>query len=182
MTNGVKITKDDLSLARAIIVLGVRLKDGRPSLQMRTRVDVAYRLLSCDPSALCIVSGARAPRDDISEAEAMWSLLVTRGIDPSRLYVEDQARNTYENIVLSHRLLSRKLTAQPSVILCTEGYHWYRACIVAWSLGLNVIATELPFITSELSLIQKVFVVSREALAIVKESFQVLVIDKFSSN
>ena len=79
------------------IVLGCRVYGERASQSLRERLEAAYEYLVEHPEADCVVSGGKGDGEDISEAECMYRWLVEKGIDPSRIYKEDQSTSTEEN-------------------------------------------------------------------------------------
>ena len=48
---------------------------------------------------LAIYTGGKGGNENISEGECIRRELVAMGIDPSRIYVEDQSTSTAENVV-----------------------------------------------------------------------------------
>ena len=118
------------------IVLGCRVRDGRPSLAMQRRLDAAYDYLVANPGAECILSGGQGPDEAISEAQCMRDTLVAMGIDPARLHMEDQSTNTRENLAYSLAVL-HELGLGTEVAIVTDPYHQYRSQKIARELGLS---------------------------------------------
>ena len=54
--------------------------------------------LNENPKLQCILSGGQGANEEISEAKCMYQYLVSKGIDPHRLYQEDKSTSTRENI------------------------------------------------------------------------------------
>ena len=79
------------------------------------------------PNARLVFTGGNASiRSSVStEAAEVEQHLIDSGIEANRLLLENQARNTYENVLLSKQLV--KPTAQENWILVTSAYHLPRA-------------------------------------------------------
>ena len=93
-----------------VVVLGCQVfPDGRPSLMLQGRIDAAYDYLTAHPDAVCIASGGQNGSEPISEALCIRDALVDRGIDPSRILLEDASRSTEENLAFSARLMNSYL-------------------------------------------------------------------------
>ena len=56
------------------------------------------------------------------EAVIFKQIMVEKGVDKERIIVEDQARNSGENITLTHQLLGEKATRVRSGLLVTKPY------------------------------------------------------------
>ena len=78
-----------------------------------------------------------------SEAERARRFFVQLGLDPQRVRLEDQSRNTYENAVFTARLSG--IDARKPWILITSGYHMPRALAVFRKQGWNVTPYSVDF-------------------------------------
>ena len=119
-----------------VIVLGAAVYGETPCLMLTQRLDAAARYLDANPDAACILSGGQGPGEDISEAEAMKRYLLEKGVDESRLYMEDKSTNTFENIQFSKRILEEHRLS-PTVVIATQEFHQYRAQAFARRAGLT---------------------------------------------
>ena len=91
------------------------------------------------PNAVAIVSGGQGDGESLSEAEAMYKWLTAKGIDGSRLILEDRATSTYENLKYSFEIIkSRGQEPDVSIAVVTSEYHIYRAKLLARSLDTEV--------------------------------------------
>ena len=119
-----------------LIVLGCKVKNDRPSLMLKKRLDTAYDYLSDHPEICAIVSGGKGNDEKISEAECMYNYLIERGISPERLFMENNSVSTFENLRFSKEIIAEK--GLPSdITLVTDGYHQLRAEMIAENLGFN---------------------------------------------
>ena len=78
-----------------VVVLGCQVfPDGHPSLMLRGRISAAYDYLTAHPDALCVASGGQNGSEPISEAQCIRDTLVSMGIAPERILLEDQSAST----------------------------------------------------------------------------------------
>ena len=77
-----------------IVVLGCKVKNGRPSLMLARRLDAAYKYLSEHETVCAVVSGGQGSDEAISEAECMKIYLTEKGIAPERIFMEDKSTTT----------------------------------------------------------------------------------------
>ena len=82
----------------AVIVLGAGVNGTAPSLSLQVRLEAALAYVQDKPDIPIIVSGSRGQGEDISEARCMADWLIGRGIEPERIWLEEQADNTQENM------------------------------------------------------------------------------------
>ena len=112
----------------AVTVLGAGVNGTEPSLSLRTRLDAALAYVQDKPDIPIIVSGSQGQGEDISEARCMADWLMDRGIDPGRIWLEEQADNTRENIRYSLDMLSeRGMDTTANIAVVTSDYHLCRA-------------------------------------------------------
>ena len=119
-----------------VVVLGCQVREKEPSRMLRQRLETALEYLEEHPDSRCIVSGGRGTNENLSEAECMYNWLTDRGIDPARLYMEPDSRNTYENIGNSYDILMENELGD-TVVIVTNGFHQYRACRFARDRALT---------------------------------------------
>lgn len=120
-----------------VVVLGCQVfPDGRPSLMLQGRIDAAYDYLTAHPDAVCIASGGQNGSEPISEALCIRDALVDRGIDPSRILLEDASRSTEENLAFSARLIAER-GLPTDVAIASDNFHQLRAAIWAERSGLT---------------------------------------------
>lgn len=117
-----------------IVVLGCKVNGDKPSKMLRMRLDAAEKYLSENEGALCVVSGGKGDDEGISEAEAMQNYLVEKGVDSNRIIIEDKSENTFQNIKYSCQKLE-KSGAEKKFAIVTDGFHQYRAGLIAKGMG-----------------------------------------------
>lgn len=119
-----------------VVVLGCEVRKSTPSRMLMERIRAAHTFLQEHPDAKCILSGGQGSNENISEAEAMLTWLVNNGIDPDRLYLEDQSTSTKENLSFSKKIIEEN-NLNPDIVIITSGFHEYRAGLIADTLGLK---------------------------------------------
>ncbi len=118
------------------VVLGAQIRGGQPSRTLRERLDLTLTLMEENPNVVVIVSGGQGPDEESSEAAVMYAYLERRGADTSRLYREDRAHNTRENLQNSAALAASLGIdpARPAIV--TSDFQLCRARHIAGTLGL----------------------------------------------
>lgn len=150
---------------QTLIILGAKLKTDKPMPALNNRLETALTYLERYPKTMVICSGGQGTDELISEALAMKNWLLERGIDEKRIILEDESKNTFENLYYSQELLAEKGLSN-QVAIATSGYHLFRANMLANRIGLDpiLLSAKTPG-----SILLQVYV--REALAIVKSFF-----------
>ncbi len=110
---------------QTVIVLGCKTDDGVPSQMLRLRLDRAVEYLNDHPDAVCIVTGGQGADEIEPEAVSMHRCLIEDGISDERIYVEDKAKNTAENIKYSSEIIKSEGLSE-NVVIVSECYHLYR--------------------------------------------------------
>ena len=121
-----------------VIVLGCGVNGTEPSLSLQNRIDAAYAYLTAHPDAVCVVSGGQGPGEDMTEAACMKRELTQMGIDPDRIWEEDQSTSTIENLTFSLAVIEDQAGTRPDTVgIVSSEYHLYRASLMAKSLGVS---------------------------------------------
>ncbi len=121
---------------QTVIVLGCMVLDGEPSPMLGLRIGKAEEYLKAHPDAVCIATGGKGSKEEISEAECIRKCLVRDGIDESRIYIEDQSVDTTQNIRFSKNIIDTEGLPQ-DVVVVSECYHIYRGVRQAKLNGLH---------------------------------------------
>lgn len=119
----------------AIVVLGAAQYDGRPSPQLRARLDHALELWRQGLASTIMVTGGKLPDDRFTEAETSRAYLVERGVPESAIMLENEGRTTYESLAAAAPMLLD--AGLPDVVLVSDSYHLKRSDLIADGLGLN---------------------------------------------
>ena len=123
-----------------IVVLGAKVDGTEPSISLSDRIAAAYTYLTENPHVIAILSGGQGSDEGISEAECMFRKLTAMGIDKNRLWKEDKATSTWENLNYSLDLIAYKTGTRPDTIgLLSSEYHLFRASLFARDCGVEAI-------------------------------------------
>ena len=146
-----------------LIVLGAGVNGTVPSLSLQDRLIAARDYLQDNPQTICIVSGGQGRGEAITEAACMADWLIRQGIDPERIWLEERATSTRENILYSLDLVESRTGIRPVTAgIVSSEYHLFRAGLLAKSLGLESVG--IPAATHRTSL--KINYFLREIVAV----------------
>lgn len=128
-----------------MIVLGAGIRGRTPSLSLISRLDEAARQLEVRPRMVAVVSGGQGPGEDITEAQAMYDYLIAKGVREEQLLKEERSVNTAQNVAYSMEVLraSGRYNGE-GVIVCSNGYHLFRARILLKRAGVEPYALSAP--------------------------------------
>lgn len=133
-----------------MLVLGAKVRPDGPSVSLMDRIRAAAAYMEEHPDVIAVVSGGKGIDEPITEAQCMYEELVKLGVDPDRIWLEDQATSTWENLHFALNLIEEKTGQRPEKIgLLSSEYHLFRAKMFA--KACNVEAVGIPAHTSRLS-------------------------------
>ncbi|MBR1471285.1 MAG: YdcF family protein [Lachnospiraceae bacterium] len=122
-----------------VIVLGAGLNGRAPSNPLRVRIQRGAEYLQENPDTLLVASGGKGANEVISEAKCiMEQLTYAYNIDESRIIMESMSRDTEENLQNSLKLIG---DPDASVGIITNGFHEYRAMLIAKHAGYRNVHT-----------------------------------------
>lgn len=134
-----------------MVVLGAKVNHDGPSVSLWDRICAAYTYLDEHPDVIAVLSGGQGTDEPITEAECMYRELVNLGIDPQRLWIEDEATSTWENMNFSLDLIEEKTGQRPAKLgVLSSEYHLFRAGLFAKECGVEEFVG-IPAKTSRLS-------------------------------
>lgn len=146
-----------------MVVLGAKVREDGPSVSLWDRIHGAADYLKTHPEVICIVSGGQGPDEHMTEAQAMFDELTKLGIDPSRIWLEDKATSTWENLNFSLDIIQEKTGTRPEKIgVVSSEYHLLRASLFAQKCGVEFVG--IPAETTRFS--QKINHFMREVAGI----------------
>ncbi|MGH3171655.1 MAG: YdcF family protein [Trebonia sp.] len=134
-----------------VIVLGAGLRrDGRVTPLLARRLDrgrevhetIASRSRG-GPGPVLIVSGGKGGDERTSEASAMARYLAEQGFPADQVMLEDQSRNTDENLRFS-KALADSVKPGARCLVVTSNYHVLRTAIIARRVGVRGQVTGAP--------------------------------------
>ena len=133
-----------------MLVLGAKVRNDGPSVSLMDRIKATAAYMEAHPDVIAIVSGGKGPDEPITEAQCMFEQLVKLGVDPERIWLEDQATSTWENLHFAMNLIEEKTGQRPEKIgLLSSEYHLFRAKIFARACGVEAVG--IPAHTSRIS-------------------------------
>ena len=122
-----------------IVVLGAQVRDSGPSRSLQESIDRDYEYLPETPDTVAIVTGGKGADEPISEAQCMFDQLVKMGIPPERIWMEDNATSTWENLKFSLDIIEERTGTRPaSVGVVSSEYHLFRTAMQASRRGLEI--------------------------------------------
>ncbi len=127
----------------AIIVLGAQVKpDGVPSVQLTWRLDAAYDAFAQN-NVPVVVCGAQGKDEPMTEAEAMRSYLMDKGIPEGFILTDPESFNTSQNLKNAGNLLSVYPEVR-KVLIVTSDYHVPRSLALARDNGMQAAGLGSP--------------------------------------
>jgi uncharacterized SAM-binding protein YcdF (DUF218 family) len=102
------------------------------------RLIATHRALADNHARYAILSGAAMDKSltNYSEARTLARQLVLWGISPTRLILEEQARNTHENALYSKQIAIERGFAK--VLIITSAFHMHRSVECFGGVGMPV--------------------------------------------
>ena len=102
------------------------------------RLVMTHRLLVDGRARVAIVSGAAETPDlaEWSEARLLGRQILDWGVDPSRVILEEKARNTRENAVYSRQIVNER--GFEKVLIVTSAFHMRRSVECFEAVGMPV--------------------------------------------
>lgn len=115
-----------------LVILGARVNGTEPSPALQMRSEVAAEYLLSNPDTIAIASGGMGEGENMTEAECIAGILKEAGVPEERILLEDKATSTAENMRFSYAMMD---SPYATVGVVTNGYHMYRAQLIARSNG-----------------------------------------------
>ena len=146
-----------------MVVLGAKVNADGPSVSLWDRICGAYEYMEEHPDVIAVVSGGQGTDEPITEAECMYRELVMLGIDPKRIWIEDEATSTWENMQFTLNLIEEKTGQRPAKLgVLSSEYHLFRASLFARACDVEFVG--IPARTSRVA--QKVNHFMREVAGV----------------
>lgn len=121
-----------------LIILGAGIRGERVTLTLQERLSKGIEYLNENPKTKVIVSGGKGFEETLSEAEAMKRYLVERGINPSRIILEDKSTSTAENFKNTKELLKEMgYKDKIKIMVITSDFHMMRSKMLARRFGFE---------------------------------------------
>lgn len=120
------LAKDD---SLCIVVLGFELNDdGTMQDELLGRLKTALSCANQYPQAYVVCTGGGTARKnpDVTEAGLMGEWLLSQGLDPDRLIIEDQSFTTAQNALFTYEILLDQYPQVHDIVVVSSLYH------IAW--------------------------------------------------
>ena len=132
-----------------MVVLGAKVNRDGPSVSLWDRICGAYEYMEEHPDVIAVVSGGQGTDEPITEAECMYRELVFLGIDPERIWIEDEATSTWENMQFTLNLIEERTGQRPTKLgVLSSEYHLFRASLFARACDVEFVG--IPARTSRI--------------------------------
>ena len=130
--------------ADAVIVLGAAVHGDKVTWVLENRLNTAMDYLAAHPNAICVVSGGQGQGETVTEASAMKKYMVERGVDESRVYMEERATSTIYNFQYSKQIIDEVCGEDARIAFVTTNFHVFRAGRVAARQGIEAVGVPAP--------------------------------------
>ena len=129
---------------QVMVIFGCKVNPDGPSVLLRDRLDTALDYLEDYPELTVVVTGGKGDDEHQSEAQAMYDYLTAHGVDPGHIVLEDQSRNTWQNVNNTLALFRAGEVPEgtDSVVLVSSDFHltrirmlWQRAAVDSYALS-----------------------------------------------
>ncbi len=112
---------------QTMVIFGCQVKPWGPSILLQDRLDTALTYLEDHPDMKIVVTGGKGDDEHMSEAQCMYDYLTAHGVDGEKIWMEDQSRNTWQNVNNTFALMQREgWDMTDDVILVSSGFHLAR--------------------------------------------------------
>lgn len=125
-----------------VVVLGAGVNGSEPSASLRERLQAALAYIKEYPDSILVLSGGQGENEDLTEARCMYNWLREHGVSANRLWLEEKATSTEENLRFSLNLIERKTGERPAELaVISSEYHLLRAELLAQDEGVETVLT-----------------------------------------
>jgi len=116
-----------------VIILGCQVHGDRPSVTLKTRLDLAVEVLGEYPDAVCITVGGQGAkaREIMPESAVMKKYLADNGIDKNIIFEESKSTSTFENLLFAKKVIEENNLKHENIIIVTNEFHTPRAIMIA---------------------------------------------------
>lgn len=118
-----------------LVVLGMRLSKGSVTDDYVRRLERAIKLYYDDNNRYILIVGGLTDASLLTEASRGSEYLISCGVRPEQIFIEDASRHTLENLRNARAVMESNNFAKFTII--TNRYHLARSLIIAEGLGMN---------------------------------------------
>jgi uncharacterized SAM-binding protein YcdF (DUF218 family) len=120
-------------------VLGAAQYNGRPSPDLKARLDHAADLFHRHVAPVVVVTGGKQPGDRFTEASAGADYLHTRGVPDAAIQRESTSHSSWESLLAAARFLRPEGIRR--VVLVSDPFHSLRIQLIAADVGLDAVTS-----------------------------------------
>ena len=117
-----------------VVVLGYALDNNTITDTLEMRLDRAYTYSKNNPNSHFVLCGGKTGSNTVSEAEVMYNYLLSKGVDASRMTLENKSTDTIENI----KNCKQYIDTDSKIVVLSSNYHVYRASKICEKAGFTV--------------------------------------------
>ena len=112
---------------QVMVIFGCLMRPDGPSVLLKDRLDTALAYWEERPGIKIVVTGGKGDDEHQSEARGMYDYLTAHGVDGGNIYMEDQSRNTWQNVSNTFALMEEEgWDLTDDVLLVSSGFHLAR--------------------------------------------------------
>lgn len=119
------------------VILGAQVKPWGASRLLTQRIKAAENYLDRNPDMKAIASGGQGYNEPMSEAACILENMIRDGVDPKRIFVEDQSVNTEQNLLYSIKII-KKHQLSDNIAVVSDSYHQLRARIISYKIDRKI--------------------------------------------
>lgn len=170
------VVSEDEKADFMILLGGGISKDGELPESVIKRVEKAADYLKKNPECICVVTGGTLDWLPYPEAPELKRQLVLSGVNPNKILVEDQAKDTIQNFQLSCKMIAEysemsvEEVLKAPVVVVTNNFHLRRSEYLARRMGF----TNIKGLSAECPAIYIPHLYVREIGAYVKLGLRIL--------
>ncbi len=125
-----------------LFILGCRVRGNEAEETLRMRAEKAAEYLKEHPETVAIACGGIVHDDqNISEAQAIEEILISKGIEKERIIREDKSTTTVENFKNAKKIIGGE---NCTLALLSSDFHLMRANLIAKKAGLSCQTVSAP--------------------------------------
>ncbi len=125
-----------------LLILGCRVRGEKAEETLMMRIEKAAEFLEENKNTLAVACGGIVHKDQYkSEAQVICDELVKRGVEKSRIVLEDKSKTTAQNFINAGKLLDLK---GKKVAFLSSEFHLMRANMIAKKCGVRAATVAAP--------------------------------------
>lgn len=153
-----------------VIVLGAQMRSSGPSVIYKYRLQKAKEYLDANENTIVITTGGQGFNESVSEGEGGRDYLVSLGVAPERILVENSSMDTVENVENAMALLRADGIDEKTlrIGIITNGFHVFRGVHITRKLTdayVCGIAAYMQFRFIPNNMVRECFGIIRDLLA-----------------